>query len=236
MVLAGGLATRMRPLTEKVPKVLLPVAGRPFVDWLLERLAAAGYDDVVLCLGYLGEQVETYVGDGARHGLRVRYAYDGDKLVGTGGALRRALPLLDEAFLVTYGDSYLPFDYRAPLAVLEAHPAWDGVMAVYRNAGQWDASNVKTDGRQVLSYVKGTQDPAHDHIDYGALALRRQVVEARLPEGVPSDLSTLQHDLAAEGRMGATVAQERFHEIGSPAGLAALQGLLLGEGKGRGTP
>jgi NDP-sugar pyrophosphorylase family protein len=121
---------------------------------------------------------------------------------------------------VTYGDSYLPFDYAEPLRVLEAHGDCDGVMSVFRNAGQWDASNVRSDGVHVLAYEKGTRDPAFDHIDYGALALRRAVIEA-LPKG-PASLDTIQRDLARAGRMRAIVARERFYEIGSPEGLEAL--------------
>ena len=110
VVLAGGLATRMRPKTLTVAKAMLEVAGRPFVDWLLEKLAADGYEDVLLCIAHLGEQIEEHVGDGSRFGLRVRYSNEGKELLGTLGALRHALPLLEPAFLVTYGDSYLPFD------------------------------------------------------------------------------------------------------------------------------
>jgi MurNAc alpha-1-phosphate uridylyltransferase len=223
-VLAGGLATRMRPRTLTMAKSMLPVAGRPFVDWQLEKLAACGFGDVVMCVAHLGEQIRDHVGDGGRFGLRVRYSDEGPNLLGTAGALRVALPLLAPTFLVTYGDSYLPFDYAEPLRVLEAHADCDGVMSVFRNAGQWDASNVRSDGVHVLAYEKGTRDPAFDHIDYGALALRRAVIEAlrSLPERLPASLDVLQRDLARGGRMRAVVATERFYEIGSPEGLEAL--------------
>jgi MurNAc alpha-1-phosphate uridylyltransferase len=221
VVLAGGLATRMRPRTLTVPKVLLEVAGRPFVDWQLARLAEAGLTDVVMCIAHLGEQVRAHVGDGARFGVQVQWSEEGPSLLGTAGALREALPLLDTAFLVTYGDSYLPFDYSEPLRALLQHDDCDGVMAVYANRGRWDPSNVVTDGAWVLRYEKGGKDPALDHIDYGATALRRSVVEA-LPEGVPSGLDTLQAELAKRKRLRACVARERFFEIGSPEGLAEL--------------
>lgn len=222
VVLAGGLATRMRPQTLALPKAMLLVAGRPFIDWQLERLAQCGLRDVVLCIAYLGEQLRAHVGDGARHGVRARWAEDGGKLLGTAGALRAALPLLAPAFVVTYGDSYLPFDYAEPLRILEANADCDGVMAVYKNDGKWDASNVITDGAWVQRYEKGVQgDPAFDHIDYGATALRRTVVEA-LPPGEPFGLDTLARQLAAQKRLRACVARERFFEIGSPEGLAEL--------------
>jgi N-acetyl-alpha-D-muramate 1-phosphate uridylyltransferase len=221
VVLAGGLATRMRPHTVTVPKAMLEVAGRPFVDWQLELLARSGLRDVVMCIAYLGEQIRARVGDGARYGVHVEWSEDGGKLLGTAGALRAALDLLEPTFLVTYGDSYLPFDYAEPLAILDAHADCDGVMAVYKNDGKWDASNVVTDGAWVIRYEKGAKDPAFDHIDYGAIALRRGLIET-LPAGEPRALDALAHDLALRKRLRACVAHDRFFEIGSPEGLAEL--------------
>ena len=228
IILAGGLATRMRPRTLTIAKAMLEVAGRPFIDWQLEKLARAGFDDVVLCVAFLGEQIKDHVGDGARYVLRVRYSDEGPTLLGTAGALRVALPLMEPTFLVTYGDSYLPFDYAEPLRVLEAEGDCDGVMSVFPNGGRWDGSNVKTDGVRVLAYVKGTRDPAFDHIDYGALALRRALIEA-LPLGERRGLEEIQTRVAGEGRMRAVVANERFYEIGSPEGLLALDARLRSE-------
>jgi NDP-sugar pyrophosphorylase family protein len=212
----------MQPRTLTLPKILLEVRGRPFADLQLELLAQCKYQRVVLCVAFLGDQVRAYVGDGKRWGLDVAYADEGKELLGTGGALRMAAPLLDDTFLVTYGDSYLPFDYAAPLDELRAHDDCDGVMSVFKNAGQWDASNVKTDGAWVLAYEKGTTDAAFDYIDYGAIALRKSVV-LELPERQRSGLDELQARLAARKRLRAHVARERFYEIGSPEGLAALE-------------
>lgn len=223
VVIAGGLATRMRPHTLTIPKAMLDVAGRPFIDWLLEKLASAGYRDVVLCIAHLGEQIRAHVGDGSRFGLHAAYSEEGEKLLGTGGALRAALPLLDETFLVTYGDSYLPFDYAGPLQRLRAHDDCDAVMSVFKNQGQWDASNtqIDADATWVIRYEKGTKDPALDHIDYGAIALRRSVLEKE-PAGVAFGLDRIQNALAAQRRLRAYPARERFFEIGSPEGLATL--------------
>ena len=221
VVLAGGLATRMRPHTLTVPKSLLEVAGRPFVDWQLERLAASGLRDVVMCVAHLGEQIRAHVGDGGRFGVRVAWSEDGGKLLGTAGALRGALHLLAERFVVTYGDSYLPFDYAEPLRTLAAHDDCDGVMSVFKNDGKWDASNVVTDGIWVMRYEKGCRETAFDHIDYGATALRRELIAA-LPSGEPRGLDALQEELARRKRLRACVARARFFEIGSPEGLAEL--------------
>jgi MurNAc alpha-1-phosphate uridylyltransferase len=222
-VLAGGLATRMHPRTLTIPKAMLEVAGRPFVDWQLERMAACGVTDVVMCVAHLAEQIEGHVGDGARFGMRVRWAHEGGKLLGTAGAIRAALDMLAPSFLVTYGDSYLPFDYAEPLRILAAHDDCDGVMSVFPNAGKWDASNVVMDpsGGWVARYEKGRKEPEFDHIDYGATALRREVIAA-LPAGEVAALDALQRDLSLRKRLRACVAHARFFEIGSPEGLAEL--------------
>jgi MurNAc alpha-1-phosphate uridylyltransferase len=225
VVLAGGLATRMRPRTLTVPKSMLEVAGRPFVDWQLERLAACGVREVVMCVAFLGEQIRAHVGDGSRFGVDVAWVDEGPELLGTAGALRNALDALGRTFVVTYGDSYLPFDYAEPLRLLAAHDDCDGVMAVFANQGRWDTSNVVTDGTWVVRYEKGTGDPAFDHIDYGATALRREVIAA-LPASTAFGLDAVQGDLARRKRLRACVARERFFEIGSPAGLAQLDQYL----------
>jgi NDP-sugar pyrophosphorylase family protein len=231
IVLAGGLATRMHPHTLRVPKSMLEVAGRPFVDWQLERFAECGFESVVMCVAHLGEQIRAHVGDGSRVGIKVEWAEEGPTLLGTAGALRAALPLLADEFLVTYGDSYLPFDYGDPLRILGSHRDCDGVMAIFKNEGKWDVSNVKTDGTWVLRYEKGggAADAAFDYIDYGATALRRQVIADLAPakaNGAPRGLDALQRDLSARKRLRACVARARFFEIGSPEGLAELDGYL----------
>jgi uncharacterized protein (TIRG00374 family) len=217
VILAGGLATRLRPITERIPKAMVEVAGKPFIDHQLELLRHNGVRQVVLCLGYLGEQVERHVGDGSRFGLKVAYCYDGATLLGTGGALRRALPLTGEACWVLYGDSYLDIDYRA------IHRAFCdsgslGLMTVLRNGNQWDRSNVVYRDGRLLSYDKRNQVPEMEYIDFGASLFRREALE-RLPEGQVSDLADLMSKLAGEGSMAGFEMKDRFYEIGSPQGL-----------------
>jgi NDP-sugar pyrophosphorylase family protein len=226
VILAGGLATRLRPRTLTVPKFLLPVAGRPFAAWLLERLAACGYGRALICIAHLGEQIRAVVGDGRAFGLEVTYADEGERLLGTAGALRRAAADLAPEFLVTYGDSFLPFDYAGPLRLLRAHDDADAVMAVFKNEGKWDRSNtsVRTDERGDLwvdRYEKGTSDPRLDHIDYGATALRRDIV-LEIPVDTPWGLDQVQSELAERRRLRAFAAHARFFEIGSEAGLLEL--------------
>ena len=223
-ILAGGLATRLRPLTERIPKALVEVAGRPFVDWQLELLASAGIKRVVFCVGYLGEMIEAHVGDGVRFGLEVAYSYDGPTLLGTGGALRQALPLLGKEFLVLYGDSYLPIDYAA---VTEAFlkSGKPGLMTVLKNEGRWDSCNVWMDGGEIRLYDKKACLPEMQHIDYGLTAFRAEAFSQCGSEAF--DLAEVMRGLVTKKEMAAFEVTERFYEIGSPAGIADLDAYLL---------
>jgi NDP-sugar pyrophosphorylase family protein len=223
-VLAGGLATRLWPITHKVPKCLVEVAGRPFIDHQLDLLRRNGIRGVVLCLGHLGDRVADHVGDGSRHGLEVRYSFDGDKLLGTGGALRRALPLLGESFWVLYGDSYLDIDYRAVLDAFQRRPVL-GLMTVLGNTNQWDKSNVVFRDGQLVCYDKRNPRPQMQHIDYGLSLFRRAALE-RIAENAVSDLADLMHDLVERGEMIGFEVHKRFYEIGSPQGLVETAGYL----------
>ena len=228
VVLAGGLATRMLPRTAETPKILLEVAGRPFLSHLLDRLTASGFDHVVLAVGHLAGPIrEVAKAESAARGLRITLSEDGPRLLGTGGALRRALPVLEETVLVTYGDSYLPFDYLGPLTHLRAHASGRGAMAVFANYDSLEPSNVTVGGGRVRRYDKSRApgEPLLDHIDYGATALRRSEIES-LPQGEPFGLEQLLSFLALSGGLLACPVSERFYEIGSPNGLAELNAHL----------
>lgn len=216
-LLAGGLATRLRPVTEKIPKALVELAGKPFIDHQLELLHRNGIRKVVFCLGYLGEMVEKHLGDGSRLGMQLRYAYDGEKLLGTGGAIKRAAHLLDDVFWVMYGDSYMDIDYPAVLRDFFARDVL-GLMTVLRNNNQWDRSNVVFEGGKLIKYDKKNQTPDMRYIDYGVAVLRRSVLD-RIPAGEPYDLAALYTQLVAEGRMAGYEVSNRFYEIGTPASL-----------------
>lgn len=215
-ILAGGLATRMRPLTERVPKVLLDVAGRPFAEHQLRLLRDAGITDVVFCVGHLGELVEQTLGDGSRFGLSIRYSYDGDQLRGTGGALIRALPLLGDAFLIMYGDSYLDCDYAA-VARTFLDSGKLGLMAVIRNEGRWDKSNVLFENGRIIRYDKKNRTPDMLYIDYGLGALRAEALAGH-PDGA-LDLADVYHALSMRDELAGYEMHDRFYEIGSPKGL-----------------
>jgi NDP-sugar pyrophosphorylase family protein len=223
LVLAGGRATRLGARARALPKYLLPVAGKPFAERQLALLAAAGCTRAVLCVGHLGDRIRAALGTRAC-GVELAYSEDGPEPAGTGGALRLALPLLGATFVVTYGDSYLPFDYGGPLRDLEAHPEAAGTMSVYENHDAWDASNVRVAGERVVEYRKGGEGFAH--IDYGAIAMRRHAVESLMLPPPAHDLAELLRAMAATGTLRAHPVAERFYEIGTPAGLALLEMLL----------
>ena len=223
-ILAGGLATRLRPITETIPKSLVSVAGRPFIEHQLEQLRREGIRRVVLCVGYLGEMVRDVVGDGSRFGLRVDYSFDGPKLLGTGGALRQALPLLGDAFFVLYGDSYLPIPF-APVAETFLKSGKQGLMTVYRNEGSHDTSNVVFDDGRIRTYDKKARLPEMRHIDYG-LELLKPAAFDPFAGREAFDLAELLQDLLHRDQLAGHEVLTRFYEIGSHAGLTELDALL----------
>lgn len=225
-LLAGGLATRLRPATATIPKALVEIDGRPFIDHQLELLRRNGIRRVILCLGYLGEQVEAHLGDGSGVGMKLTYSHDGDTLLGTGGAVRRALPMLGEAFWVMYGDSYMDIDYPAVLDFFARRDAL-GLMTVIRNEDRWDRSNVLFEDGRLLRYNKKAPTREMKHIDYGVALLLRPVIE-RVPAGRPVDLADVYQDLVAEGRMVGYPVTQRFYEIGTPSGLEETRAYLAG--------
>jgi len=217
-LLAGGLASRLRPITEKIPKALVTVAGEPFLAHQLRLLRAQGLRRVVLCVGHLGEMIQAEFGDGASCGMDLVYSFDGPAPLGTGGALVRALPLLGEAFLVLYGDSYLPIDYAAVMQAFVAS-GQPGLMTVFHNKGRWDTSNVIFADGTIRHYDKQALTPEMEHIDYGLGVLRADTLQG-YPGGQPFDVADVYRDLSRAGRLAGYEVQERFYEIGSPAGLA----------------
>lgn len=223
VILAGGLGTRLRAVAGDRPKILVPVLGRPFVEWQFDLLRRHRAADVLLCVGHGADQIEAHVGDGGRFGLRVRYSReDPTALLGTGGALVHALPALADRFLVLYGDSYLPVDYLDFTRAF-AQCGKPVMMSVYQNAGRWDRSNVRVEHGSVTFYDKNAPPGAADCIDYGLLGLTRGVIESRQTDSMPLDLATILGDAVRRGVVAAWMAPGRFYEIGSPAGLADLE-------------
>jgi N-acetyl-alpha-D-muramate 1-phosphate uridylyltransferase len=216
-ILAGGLATRLRPVSERVPKALIEVAGRPFAEHQIEWLRAQGASRIIFLVGYKGEMIREALGDGARWGLTLEYVFDGEQLLGTGGALKRALPTLGVAFMVMYGDSYLDCDLAAVEAAYRTSNA-PALMTVYRNDNRWDPSNVLFESGRILSYDKKHRTPEMRHIDYGLGILSSAALEP-YPVNRPFDLAAVYEDLVRQNRLAAYEVSSRFYEIGSPEGL-----------------
>jgi NDP-sugar pyrophosphorylase family protein len=223
-ILAGGLATRLRPITDRIPKALVEINGEPFIAHQLRLLESKGIRRVVLCLGYRGEMVRDLVGDGREFGVAVDYAFDGPVLRGTAGAIHQALALLEEAFFVLYGDSYLTCDYAAVEETFHG-AGKTGLMTVFQNEGQWDSSNVEFDGGRILAYDKRNRTPRMRYIDYGLGVFHRRAF-ARIAPGSVMDLTVLYQELLAKDDLAAFRVSERFYEIGSPAGIQELSEAL----------
>ena len=223
-ILAGGLATRLKPITEKVPKLLVEVAGEPFFSHQLRLLKKEGLTEIVVCVGYLGEKVVESYGDGSAWGVSLRYSFDGPKLLGTGGALIQALPLLGDRFYVLYGDSYLPIDYHAVGdAFLKSGKL--GLMTVYENSERFDSSNVWFQDGAIRAYDKKVKLTEMRHIDYGLGLFRREAFDA-FPREQVVDLAEVQQALLKRGELAGYEMAQRFYEIGSHAGLSELNQLL----------
>lgn len=216
-------------MTEAIPKALVDVAGEPFIVHQLRLLRREGITKVVLCVGYLGDMLRDRVGDGANFGLEIHYSFDGEQLRGTGGALKRALPMLGDDFFVLYGDSYLDINYAQALAVFQT-AGLPALMTVYRNAGRWDTSNVLYDGVKVIAYDKRHPTQDMQFIDYGLGILTAGIIGAWREETF--DLADVYTRLAAAGALAGFETTRRFYEIGTHEGLKATDAYLRGTDNG----
>jgi len=224
IILSGGLATRMRPVTEKIPKSMIDVNGAPFIHHQITLLKKNNVSHVILCVGYLGEQIEEYIGNGNKYGMHIEYSYDGDLLLGTGGAIAKIGDRLPNTFFVLYGDSYLDVNYQK---VENAFKMSDkkGLMTVYKNNNQWDTSNVVYKQNKLIKYSKTNKTEDMNYIDYGLGILKSSVFTAFASNSV-FDLATVYEQLSNENQLEGYEVFERFYEIGSPQGLSDLCKIL----------
>ena len=223
-ILAGGFATRIRPLTEKIPKALVELNGEPFLAHQLRLLKKAGLRNVVICAWYRGELIKEFAGDGSQFGLHISYSFDGDSPLGTGGALHKALPLLGENFFVLYGDSYLNCNYRA----IEKSFLTSGkkaLMTVFRNFDQGDRSNVDFDNGQICVYDKANRTSKMEYIDYGLGIINASVFE-NFTLGQKLDLEEIYQTLLAQNQLAGFEVSDKFYEIGSFSGIKELEKYL----------
>jgi NDP-sugar pyrophosphorylase family protein len=216
-ILCGGLATRLGPITAALPKALIELNGLPFLAHQLRLLRLRGVHRVVLCVGHHGDMIGDYVRDGSQFGLEAAISFDGPTLLGTAGAVRRAIPLLGATFFVLYGDSYLTCDYRAVAHAFE-RSGKQGLMTVFRNDGNYDTSNVEFNNGDIVRYDKTQVTPQMRHIDYGLGVFHASAFEA-LPDNAPRDLAHVYQDLLRAGQLAAFEVVERFYQIGSREGI-----------------
>jgi NDP-sugar pyrophosphorylase family protein len=227
VILAGGLGTRLGDLTRHLPKPMVPVAGRPYLEHQLAELRHQGITDILLLTGYLGDRIEAHFGDGCRFGVRVRYSRERTPQ-GTGGALRDASGLLAEEFLLIYGDSFLPIDYREVVRRLADDPAAVGVAVVYDNTESTTVpNNIALEAGYVSRYDKdGPRTPELRYVEAGVLAFRRCVVDF-LPGGGPVSLEKEVYPALVSWRLLlGFVTRQRFFDIGTPDRLAVIERVL----------
>ncbi|HYB45419.1 MAG TPA: sugar phosphate nucleotidyltransferase [Nitrososphaerales archaeon] len=227
-ILAGGLGTRLRPLTDLVPKGLIRVNGRPFLELKLEQLKANGIDDVILCVGHLGEMIEEHFGDGSRFGIRIRYSRDGKELLGPVGAVKRAEHLLEGEFFVTYGDNYLRLDYGKMMALLKSSGKL-GVLAVYHNRGAYGTSDVEVSEGRVTTFQKNPTRKL-EWINFGIYALRKKALDLVAP-GSPCDESEFFNLMIGRRELLSYEATERFYEIGNVESLNEFETFMAGRAR-----
>jgi len=224
IILAGGLATRLLPLTEKIPKSLIKINQQPFIYHQLNLLAEFGIKNVILCVGHLGEQIQDYVADGKKFGLSVKYSFDGEILLGTAGSIKKSLPLLaNDDFFVLYGDSYLLCDFfDVQKSFIQQKKL--ALMTVFHNQNKLDKSNVIFKKNKILTYDKKNQVLNMDYIDYG-LGVFNKNSFAGLSNGY-ADLADLYQKLLADNQLAGYEVSQRFYEVGSLTGIAELEGIL----------
>ncbi|MBO4890366.1 MAG: HAD-IIIA family hydrolase [Lachnospiraceae bacterium] len=227
VVLMGGLGTRLKNFTKECPKSLVEVCGRPFFDYQLDLLTAWGFKKFVFLVGYKADMIEEHFGDGSSRGISITYSYDGEKLLGTGGAVRRALDLLEDDFLLIYGDSFMDIDYAETLYRYERGKAAGerALMTVLCNNDRFDKSNVVMKDGAIALYDKHNTTPEMDHIDYGVCMYERSLFES-YPEDTAFDIAEILHDLSVKGKLTAQKVTKRFYEIGSPESLAEFSGYV----------
>jgi len=225
IILAGGLATRLHPVTHTIPKSLINIQGEPFIAHQLRLLKKNHVHSVIFCLGFLSQPIIDYVGDGSRFDLKVQYVVDGPTLLGTAGAIKKALPLVQDDFFVLYGDSYLPCHFLSVQNTFIKNQKL-GLMTIFHNQGQWDTSNVEYANGRLLAYDKVNRTSRMHYIDYGLGLFNKKAFDP-LPDDTPYDLALLYQELLQQNELGTQVVQNRFYEVGSFEGIKALNDYFL---------
>lgn len=224
VILAGGMATRLYPVTLEIPKSLIDINGKPFIQHQIDLIKSKGINKIVLCLGNFAKPIEDFLGNGNSDSFDIKYSYDGDTLLGTGGAIKKAFPLLSDPFMIMYGDSYLNIEY---IDIMEYFNNFDksGLMTVLKNENKWDKSNIVFREGRIIKYEK-VDDTEFDYIDYGFSILRKNALTPFMSED-KFDLKDVFKDLISKQEMLGFEVFNRFYEIGSFQGIEETKDYLL---------
>lgn len=224
VILAGGLATRLYPITKSIPKSMINVNGKPFINHQLKMLSQKGVSRIVFCVGHLGDQIKNYIAENETYGIEIVFSEDGDKLCGTGGALIKALQYVDDTFMVTYGDSYLDIDYQN-IAHEFNNSSKTAMMTVFKNDNMWDKSNVHFNDGKIKHYSKTNLHPKMQHIDFGLLIFKKETV---MPwkNFKQFDLSEILKTLVNNDNLHGFEVFQRFYEVGTHQGIVDLESYL----------
>jgi NDP-sugar pyrophosphorylase family protein len=217
LILAGGLATRLRPITKNIPKGMLPVNGKPFIEYQIKLLKKFKITEIVLCIGHKGEMIENHFKDGSELGVNIQYSRE-ESLLGTGGAIRNAFDLLEEKFIILYGDAYLNVDYQKIIKYSEEIDS-KALLTIYNNENKFDKSNVKFIDNKFVLYDKDKPDSDMKYIDYGMSILSKSIIDKYIPLNEVYDLADCYNQLSIKKELAGFEVNERFYEIGSFSGL-----------------
>lgn len=234
IILAGGIATRLGAVSEQTPKAMMPIGGKPFIDYQLRLLAEQDVNEVVLSVAHLGKKIEDFVGDGSRYGISVKYVYDGPKRLGTGGAIKAALNAVPDCFGILYGDTYLDIDYR-PIYESFLKSGKKGLMTVLQNENSWDKSNVLFEDGEIKIYDKHHPTAQMRHIDYGLSIMSKSCFDDYLDDQA-FDLSEVFERTIKRGEMAGFEVHKRFYEIGTPESLLETEQYLIARPPKAGRP
>ncbi len=221
IILAGGLASRLKPITKKIPKSLVKVKGEAFILHQLRNLKNQGIEKIIICVGHLGEKIKDVIGNGSKFDLNINYSSEGEKLLGTGGAILNAMHYINDDFFILYGDSWLEINYKQVYKkYIDSKKL--GLMTVYKNSNLWDKSNVEFCNNEIKNYSKIHTNKNMTYIDYGLGILSKKTFNNR-KIGTVFDLSEIYEDLSKRGELANYIAKKRFYEIGSHKGLIEIE-------------
>lgn len=221
VIMAGGKGTRLRPVTNNLPKAMVPANDKPFLEHLLIMLKKRGVTDIVLCVSYLGEQIKSYFGDGTKFGLNIVYSYDGEELLGTGGALKKTESLLNNSFFFINGDVYYDLDYRKIAEEFEKNPTL-GLMVVYHNRDKITQNNVIVQKGKLLRYDRDRIDPKLNEVDGSVYVFKKEILDM-LPEGKSAlEIETFQK-LIDSNQFRVYMPENRYYTNGTPEKLKLFE-------------